>query len=310
MYSIPKHGLSQREAAIRKSMIKKWLLLAAFIVITSLNDLTIIQGSPAYASNQSPLVFLKKWRLHWSWANETWGNNDKPYQETKADIDKALVQGQDLEKLLDKYKSAALDSPTNPVEQFRWAYLAYRISLLPQNQDKGVDKIGLSLEAMYRPVSPHSYEYDRLRFLMESYLTSNYELIGLGRRLIQRDPQNQDIQFYAIRNLSDPKDWGDRTSLGIVSSQKQALLLLQTFIQKYPTSSSGYNLLGGLYSEMYLKSNNPADRDHAVAALRQYQKMVALDSIAYQNAQFFIKKVQNGLVKYNGQYIYRETMPR
>ncbi len=284
--------------------------LASIAICLLFSDACATRHCDASAA-QSPLqVLLQQQRLKWSWADEAWTNNDKSYLLTKENVDQLVLQGKGLDGLLQIYKRSATNSPYNTLEQFRWAYLAFQMTLLPENQKQGVDKIGLSAYALDRPASPHSYEYDRMRYRIWSYLTPNYLLNSLGDRLLKRDPKNREIRFYVIGNFADATNWGERNPKDVIASQKKAITLLHKFIEDYPTDSAAYGLLGGIYSDMYLKSTNPVDQKNALVAFKESQKYQTPNSLHYNLTTDMLKRIQSGLVLYLGHYVYRDQMPR
>jgi hypothetical protein len=246
----------------------------------------------------------------WAWANESWTGDDGPYRIIMSEIDQAITGNDDLEQLLTQYKSLAGKKRTDPQSQFRWAYLGYRMSLLPKNLDNGISKIGLSLDAMEYAPSPHSYLYDRLRYQAMHLITSDYHMQKLGLRLLKCEPENRQILLDLVHDLSNNGDDIDRSKAQVLADQSRALALAKQYVNHYPEDPEGYSALGLIYSLIYLSNNSPTDQSKSVAAFNEELKHTSPDSIHYQVAQFLIKKVQSGLVKYNGQYIYRETMSR
>ena len=247
----------------------------------------------------------------WAWTTEAWTGDDAPYRRIVAEVDGAVARGGDLERLLAEYKSQANSDRTDPGAQFQWAYLGYRLSLLPENRNKGIDKIGLSLDAMERAPSPHSYLYDRLRYLASHLIgASDYHMQNLGLRLLRRDPANRQLMLAVISDLGDDRDDVDRSKTRVIADRVRALALAQQYTLQHPEDPEGYGALGLVYSLSYLHSNSPSDQTKAIAAFNEQLKRTPSGSSRYQVAQYFVKKIQGGLVRYNGQYVYRETMPR
>ena len=129
------------------------LLTVAFVLV----------GLPSvvYAETAAVNTYRHNLMQRWAWTKENWSGDDTPYQQTMAEIDKSLQEKENVNRLLNNYKGLAGDSPANPVAQFRWAYLGYKMALQPRESGK-MDMIGFSVDALARPQSPHSYSYDRL----------------------------------------------------------------------------------------------------------------------------------------------------
>ena len=113
-----------------------------------------------------------------------------------------------------------------------------------------------------------------------------------------------------IWNLADATNWGDRNPKDVIASQKKAIVLLHKFIEDYPIDPMAYGLLGGIYSDMYLKNTNPVDQKNAVIAYKESQKYQIPNSRAYNSTTDTLRRIQSGLVLYLGHYVYRDQMPR
>lgn len=246
----------------------------------------------------------------WSWAREDWSGDDAPYQQVMSEIDRVVTKGKNLDLLLTNYKVSAGYSIANPIPQFRWAYMGYKISLLP-NRTSDTDPIGLSADALARPQSPHSYSYDRLKYLIWHQIGAyNYHMVGIGKRLLRLDPSNQRIMLWTITDLTDSRDDFDRSKHRVAIDRAEALTLAKRYVTRFPQSPGGYSALGNVYSEMFLSANSPADRKNAVLALKQYAKMVSPNTAAFDQTQIFIKRIEGGLALYHGRYIYKDSLPQ
>ena len=227
-----------------------------------------------------------------------------------AEIDKSLQEKENVNRLLNNYKGLAGDSPANPVAQFRWAYLGYKMALQP-GKDSKLDTIGLSADALARPQSPHSYSYDRLRYLLMHQMgDADYHLVTIGSRLLKRNPQNQAIMLYIIQDLNDSRDDVDRSATQIKLDRQKALMLVKQYVTRFPKSPGGYAVLGQVYSQMFLSTNNSADKSRAILALKQYASMIPAGSASFAQTEVFIKRIEDGLGIYNGVYVYKDNLPR
>ncbi len=282
-------------------------LLAVLILLWIVNSSSPCMSQGNKAARQA---YRNQLAQRWAWATEAWTGADGPYRQIMSDVDQAVAGRGDLERLLTQYKLAAGKNRADPEVQFRWAYLAYRMSILPENADKGVNKVGLSLNALEHAPSPHSYLYDRMHYLALHLFTSDYHMQYLGLRLLKRDPGNNHLMLAYIHDLSDERDDVDRSKMQVVTDQSQALVLANRYVSRYPEDPDGYSALGLVYSLIYLSNNSPTDQASAVAAFNEELKHTSPGSNQYQIARQFIKKLKGGLVRFNGQYVYRETMPR
>lgn len=270
----------------------------------------VLLPNAGYSETAAVKAYRQQLLHDWAWANESWSGNDVPYQQIMAEIDQTVAKGQNLSQLLTNDKALARDSRANPIAQFRWAYLAYKMSNLPGVINKD-DIIGLSINALGRPSSPRSYHYACLRYLMNHEIGAwDYHMATLGKRLLKREPDNRLIMLGIIDDLSDPRDNVDRPTSQVLRERKEALALAQQYAARFPTSPGGYLALGGIYSEEYRSTNDPHARDNTISALKKGMRLLPADSASVQQTQIFIKRVKDGLALYKGMYVYKDSLPQ
>ena len=138
----------------------------------------------------------------------------------------------------------------------------------------------------------------------------DYHLASIGSRLLKHDPQNQAIMLYIIQDLNDSRDDVDRSVAQVKLDRQKALMLAKQYVTRFPSSPGGYSVLGAVYSEMFLSTNNAADKGYAILALKRYEGMVPAGSASFAQTEVFIKRIEDGLGVYNGVYVYKDSLPR
>ena len=282
-----------------------------FRLIATSALMTFLLAGPqnaAHAGDSTANAYRQHLLQEWAWTREAWTGSDTTYQSIMSEVDKSIAQHENLDRLLGNYKALAKDSRTNPVPQFRWAYLAYKMAVLRGTSDP----IGLSLHALGQAVSPHSYSYDRLRYLL-SHRTGNgydYHMVSLGQRLLKRDPTNKQLMLFVIRDLDDSRDNLDRPKSRVLSDRKQALSLAKKYIARFPQGPGGYGVLSEVYSSSYYATGDPQAQTDTLAALHEYLQRLPANSKDADLARTFQKKVEHGVVPYRGKYAWKDMMPR
>ena len=275
---------------------------------------TAIGVKPGYGqANQALRDTLRKQTVkEWAWANEDWVGNDASYRQVMADIDRSMSLSKDMSQSLINAKAEAGDRRFDPVAQFRWGYLSYRIAHLPENRNKRASLIGYALFAISKAPSPHTYSYDRLRYLMlHDLVGAEYHMQHLGERLLKKEPNSQDIMLDIILDFNDFYDNAiDLPETKVVTDRKKALVLAKQFVNRYPTNAYGYFALGSVYETSYLRSGNQTDRDNALFMYKRHLQSLTPSSPNYSFVLDKIKSLQDGVVALNGGYAYKDRMPR
>lgn len=130
----------------------------------------------------------------WKWAAEAWTGDDAPYRAARAAIDQAANSKDTLAAAFAHNKAAALKDPNNPLAVFRWGYAAYLFTK-KQTRLEGFKTLEGLHDAFEDAPSPHAYDYDRLRFLVEEWYTSNREATALGQRLLTVNKDDYDVEY-------------------------------------------------------------------------------------------------------------------
>lgn len=284
--------------------IKFVSILATFAMVTFF---LIGPQNAAHAGDSTTNAYRQHLLQQWAWTRETWAGSDKTYQSIMSEVDKSIAQHENLDQLLGNYKALAKDSRTNPDPQFRWAYLAYKMSVMRATSDP----VGLSLHALGRAASPHNYYYDRLRYLLSHQIgNSDYHLVSLGQRLLKREPNNKQLMLDVIRDLNDSRDDLGRSESQVLTDRKRALSLAKQYIARFPQSPAGYGVLSEVYSSSYYATGNTQAQTDTLAALHEYLQRLPANSKDADLAMIVQKRVEHGVVPYLGKYAWKDMMPR
>jgi len=113
--------------------------------------------------------------------------------------------------------------------------------------------------ALAEPPSPKSYQYDRLRFVMAMRWQQMQGVGDLALRLLKRNPNDYEVQFYSISAL-----------FGGTPAQRQAALrVAQQIERKKPNTAVAYYSLGTAYWGLFMLNRRRADGDKAVEYIQK-----------------------------------------
>lgn len=234
-------------------------------------------------------------RHDYDWTREAWTADDHPYLLIQANVDRVIAQGQNPETLLVQCRGEALAHPGDTKALFRWGYAAYRAALqveLPPEQAylrfETPGSIYSVQSFMMKKYAP-SYQYARLLFLLLNFDGPDSRTGDLGKRLLQRNPNDKEVKYDMLLSRS----W-DLNPLVRQQAQQEAEQLAQQ------GSPDGYRILAGIYLRMFTISKYPHPdiaktqpiADKAIAALRRYVQLAPLQSGKRKSAQRQIKDIE------------------
>lgn len=237
----------------------------------------------------------------WNWTAQKWTGNDRPYQNIRNEIDKALDNGKNAKQLIEQQKGVAEQHPNNPQCQYAWAYTAYR-SLPPWAGSYAKLKQKPAGEALARLPATDCYNYSRLRFLLTmGYDTFDLRQVevnarsaeNLGRRLLQNHPSDLDVKYHLI-DVDETILGRNPTDLTI---KKRALYYSQEMIAAKPSHSNYRTLPASVYVTCWSQTNDPADARAAIASYRDYLRVAPPDEAFRAQAERLIKLLQDSLAK-------------
>ena len=220
-----------------------------------------------------------------SWTREAWTGDDKPYQQARTEIEGQFIDAKNPELLLQNYKTDALKSPHDTLAQFRWACAAYTYASKKTVKDEvGFRILPSVILALASVPSPHTYDYDRLRFLIQSFaIVVPYQLKSIAERLLKKNPEDALVKYALAALLNNSNNSRDRV---------MAMVYAQQLVNKYPKDAKYYSLLAGFAYTTWFRSKTQTDANKAIAAYQRYLDIAGPDELFRENAQFYVKDIQ------------------
>lgn len=233
-----------------------------------------------------------KARQNRTWADQPWTGDDAAYRRIKAAIDKAPGGGQTPETLRVKYGLLAQQNPENVQAQFAWAYAAWK-TLTPESPSSRKDENLYGVpEALAHVPFPRTYEFARMRFLVEY---ENPDFQGLGERLLARDPGDADVKYHLIGVYAGML--GHSFSPEI---KQRALARTQEMLRADPRRAAYYASLGGVYYSSWINGHDVTDAQKAIAAYQQYLRLAPPTDSWRGRAQTLIGMIQKQIKQQSG----------
>jgi tetratricopeptide (TPR) repeat protein len=203
-----------------------------------------------------------------TWADEQWTGNDEPYITVRTQIEQAFDRNAQPKAVVTQYEESAKREPNNPLSQFGWAY-AVRLatkspSFLVDNTSDLLTSVNIALA---EAPSPHTYNYDRLRYLIWLQWgngAASHFLKNMAYRLLQRNPKDFPVLQGLASIYTQNEDKG---------AQKTGFSLIQKLIRNYPSKPEVYDMLGGWYYTQYMFYHNPKNYH---LAMSNYQKALGM----------------------------------
>ncbi len=255
-----------------------------FIISCFIITLTICPGRAAYAQKKKPQT--PNWTTMWNWTTASWGSDDTPYQQIRSTVDHATKAGRDPLDLMQYYQMLAIRNPNDPKAQFRWAYAAY-VAAKQMAYSHSEDILYWPNKALVLAPFPHTYQYARLIFLIESHASGPFilRLQNVSKRLMKQNPSDIDVKYEAAGNLlysSNPTD------------RELASRYIRELTVSQPHWAKPYALAGLVLYKHWQDSKSKADAAQAVACYQQYLKLTPATDTFRQRAQEIIAEMQKG----------------
>jgi hypothetical protein len=202
-----------------------------------------------------------------TWAQEQWTGGDTPYAAARSRIESVVAAGQAPEALAAQYAVQAKNEPNNAVAQFSWAY-AVRLADKDSPASKAAsDRIFATCVEIAETPSPHSYNYDRLRYLLWLQWgngAASHFLKDMAYRLLAKDPKDFPVLIGLASIYTQNKD---------KAAQQKGYALIQKMIHDYPSKPEAYDMLGGWYYTQYMFYHNPKNYH---LAMSNHQKSLGM----------------------------------
>jgi len=204
----------------------------------------------------------------WVWADEKWSGDNAPYAEIRSRIDSQMCGGAGKVQALLNFQAVAASRPHDPEAQFGYAYAAWKIHESVNNLAKILDVLEDSLDRLESVPSPHTYDFVRLRFLIQSALMPKPEMLSVGKRLLDKDPNDLEVKYRFASLLMTVPDGAREKAL--------ALPVIDQLIKAEPADPNPYYLRGLVYIDSCNKNNNTYTKPDVDAAETAFNKYIEL----------------------------------
>ena len=191
-------------------------------------------------------------------------------------VEQAFADDAQPQPLVSGYEAKAKKEPNNALAQFTWAYsvrLAEKsLAFHTANTQDYLDSANVALA---EAPSPHTYNYDRLRYLLwieEGGGAASHHLEGMAYRLLQKEPNDYPVLLGLSLIYTQNRDR---------VAEKKGYILIQKMIKTYPDKPDVYDLLGCWYYRraQYMFYGNVPDYHQAIAYYQKALIMYPTDSV-------------------------------
>lgn len=223
-------------------------------------------------------------RIAFAWTSQAWTGDDQPYQRIRSEIDQAIAQKKNPDRLMQQYGLLAQKNPADPQAQFRWGCAAFAAAMQPSVSDiEGTGKLIGPRSALDHAPSPKTYEYNRLRYLMAAYSSPVPHLKALGDRLLRRDPTDDVVLFFqgGILNYSQ-----------LPADRQRARAYAENYLRRFPKKPGPYSLLASIHYRDAFLNHSSIDADKAITAYRRYLELEPSNSGTRGEVDYLIQNLQ------------------
>ncbi len=259
----------------QKFCLKCLTVLAASIVLLSTHH--------AYTQNNVasvPQLILPSL----SWANQPWTGDNRPYHAIRIQVDHLAEQGKLTPSMLQANFKAWQQTPRDPLKLFQWAYAdSMAVRYLPNLPPRPQPGDG-AFEAC---PDPHTYDYERVRFLL-NWETHENALLPLAKRLLQHDPKDYPVQ-YALAGRYGGRDTPAEKAASLARAQR--------LLAQYPHKPEIYSLIAGIYCDHWIFQKNKEDARKAIFYYQKYLQIASVDNPWRKQASFWVATLTRSLEK-------------
>jgi hypothetical protein len=256
------------------------------------------------------------------WTQETWREDDTHLSRVQNEVKSRLSGSADTLQVMRQYRSLASKDLYNADAVFRWGCASYIASSKAKTLDEERDiwvslypallhpalpndyKLAATPSAIPKPITPHSYRYTRLLFLVAVHnrvadVKDERQLLALCDRLLERNPNDRTVKFARIEMLMHLKPVSSRED-PIVAKQSKSLLeaarLKALGFSKQAVTENPSNLpllvqLAGIYNFLWDGKNG-----YDQMAIATYRRYLALAP----STDPYVKTVNDTITKIEG----------
>ncbi len=216
----------------------------------------------------------------WNWIDDRWVGDDTLYRTFRDKTDQQAARRKITAAAIEQYFHASASHPQNSQSLFRWAYAAYA-----SKQEHLAPHVPYPYAWIFNCVpSPHTYNYDRIRFLISAGEQADPHMKDMARRLFKRDPKDYDVEYQLVGCLEPTRSHQER---------KEAFTYAEDLTHRYPTRANVYSLLGGVYLKLFVAYSDKEDAEKATNAYNRYLQLAPPNAVWRETAERTIQVLQN-----------------
>jgi hypothetical protein len=215
------------------------------------------------------------------WTTEPWNGNNKPYAQIRTALNTYNKQKK-LANQVARYRKEAAAAPTDALKQYRWVLAGWILD--EQNKGLLVWRKALSI-----PISPRTYDYSRLRFLItaENAMTmgkygGSTELRDAGLRLLKIVPGDK-LTAYWVHRIRERTESLEDKKINVNEALRG--------VQQNPNYAKAQGLLANSYHHLWMKTKRRSNSVKAIDNFKKYLAMAPANVANRKNVEFWINSI-------------------
>ncbi len=197
----------------------------------------------------------------WQWMEEKWNSDEATYQKLRTATEKDKREGKLTSDMIEGYRLLHEKKRKDPIALYQWGYASFEATQVnpPISQVQLVSPM-----AFEEAPSPHTYEYDRLRFLVWAHYSPHARFQTVGERLLGHASNDNDVRYYLIQ-CYDPEH--------SEQEKQKAVTLARNLVRSAPRRPGSYSVLAGIYFRLWMVNHQAEDANRAVSAYQEYLRI-------------------------------------
>jgi hypothetical protein len=239
-------------------------------------------ATPAMMANVVPqFVSTGETSDGWSWTKMDWKADNTPYAALRQRIEKQITESSDPAAVVADYKQKADSDTANPLAEFAYGYAAlYFTEDYSAPQEEATIVAWPVPDALARAKFPNTYDYARLRFVMQVQVHLMPELLRAGLRLANLNRNDVHVQTHFVEVLA---------YCGTEADTDRAIAYATNLISEFP-GNADYPLSRGM---IYLfRKNGSSQQPYKADGIADLQKYVDLSPSTDTLRPVIIKMIQ------------------
>lgn len=227
------------------------------------------------------------------WPSTEWNQPDIDFAKERKKIDTLFTQSSDAWKTaFGNYKSDSKKHPKDAKKLFSWAYISWVIAVKhPSFFVKDLIDIEPDIDTRRELLADvslvfgrsrvvSSYNYVRLKFLYEAMRDPRQPfLYALGKRLVQRDPQDYEVMARHFDTFSVEKD----------EDRKVVLSYAERILKAFPREASAHAFYGGAMLFDFEATKSNSTRKEAIKHYKKYLELAHPEDPFRSDAEAWIE---------------------